>query len=272
MRSKIEDADRRLGHPVTQTADPIDRVVRLAPKWTVFVLLSCGLLVAGIIVWAVGGTVTSSVSTRGLFNEGGAAAVSTSTPATVDRVLVSIGQEVFKGQQLVSLTGAGPLLSPRDGVVTTILVSDGSVLLSGQTALRVTDLAEPDCVMTLVPASLTGTVIVGLPVRMEVSSAPSSTYGYLIGSIGEISSEPLTVAQFATKLGLEEQVVAAQLGDEPGLLAVINLEHDPIAASHNRWSIGQGPPFVITQSVPVTAQIILSEQSPIDLVFPAMDG
>lgn len=272
VNQEFQDAYRRLGHPVAQSADPIDRAVRLAPRWTVFVLLACGLLVVGIIVWAVGGTVTSAASTRGLYNEGGAVTVSNHTPSTVDKVLVSVGQEVSKGQELVSLSGGGTLVSPQNGAVTSILVSEGSAMVSGQPAVRVADLAEPDCVVTLVPASMTGTVVVGLPVRMEVSSAPSSKYGYLLGSIGEISSDPLTVAQIATKLGLEEQVVAAQLGTEPGLLAIINLEHDPTAASHNRWSVGQGPPFVITQGVPVAAQIILSERSPIELVFPRSAG
>src|SRR5664279_4483451 len=95
--------DSGLGRQVAQSADPIDRVVRLAPKWTVFVLLACGLLVLGIIIWAVRGTVTSSVSTAGLYNERGSVKVTTDTQVTVDRVLVGLGQQVTKGQQVVSL-------------------------------------------------------------------------------------------------------------------------------------------------------------------------
>lgn len=260
--------DRGLGRPLAQASDPIDRVVRLAPKWTVFVLAACGLLVLGIIVWSVRGTVTSSVSTTGLYNERGAATVSTDTAGTVDKVLVKLGDAVTTGQPLVSLVGGTSLVSPQDGSVTSILVSDGSTMVAGQHAARVTDLAAPDFVVTLVPTGLTGTVVVGLPVRMAVSSAPSSTYGYLLGTVDEISSDPFTVAQVATRLGLEEQVVAAQLGTAPGLLAVVRLQYDPSTPSNYAWSVGQGPPFVITQGVPVTAQIILSEKSPLDVVFP----
>jgi hypothetical protein len=263
--------DRGLGRPVAQSADPIDRVVRLAPKWTVFALLGCGLLVLGIIVWAVRGTVTSSVSTAGLYNERGVEKVLTDTQVTVDRVLVTLGQQVTKGQQVVSLVGGGVMVSPQDGSITAILVSDGSLMAPGKAAVRVTDLTVADDVVTIVPASMTGTVVVGLPVRMEVSSAPSSKYGYLLGTIDAISSGPYTVEQIADRLGLEEQVVAAQLGTEPGLLATIRLDDDPSTASEYRWSVGDGPPFLITQGVPVTAQIILSEQHPIDVVFPGVD-
>ena len=261
--------DRGLGRPVAQSADPIDRVVRLAPKWTVFVLLGCALLVLGIIIWAVRGTVTSSVSTAGLYDERGSVNVVTDTQVTVDRVLVSQGQQVTKGQQVVSLQGGGVMVSPQDGSITAILVSDGSLMAPGRTAVRVTDLTVPDEVVTIVPASMTGTVVVGLPVRMEVSSAPSSKYGYLLGTIDAISSGPLTVDQIAETLGLEVQVVAAQLGTEPGLLAAIRLDYDPTTPSKYSWSVGQGPPFLITRGVPVTAQIILSETSPIQVVFPA---
>jgi pyruvate/2-oxoglutarate dehydrogenase complex dihydrolipoamide acyltransferase (E2) component len=187
---------------------------------------------------------------------------------TVDKVLVGLGQQVTAGQELVSIQGGDPLVSPQNGTVSSILVSDGSVMSADQPAVRVTDPAEPDFVVTMVPSSMTGTVVVGLPVRMAVSSAPSSTYGYLLGTVDEISSDPFTIAQVATTLGLEEQVVAAQLGTEPGLLAVIRLEPDPTTVSKYVWSVGQGPPFAITQGVPVTAEIILSETSPIDVVFP----
>jgi multidrug efflux pump subunit AcrA (membrane-fusion protein) len=261
-------AHRTLGLPVAQSADPIDRVVRLAPKWTVFVLIACGLLVLGTIIWAVRGTVTSSVSTVGLYNERGAVTVTSPDAVTVDKVLVGLGQQVTAGQELVSIQGGDPLVSPQNGTVSSILVSDGSVMSADQPAVRVTDPAEPDFVVTMVPSSMTGTVVVGLPVRMAVSSAPSSTYGYLLGTVDEISSDPFTIAQVATTLGLEEQVVAAQLGTEPGLLAVIRLEPDPTTVSKYVWSVGQGPPFAITQGVPVTAEIILSETSPIDVVFP----
>lgn len=267
-----ETTDSGLGRPVAQASDPIDRVVRLAPKWTVFVLGACGLLVLGIIIWSVRGTVTSSVSTVGMYNERGAVTVVTDAAVTVDKVLVKLGDQVTNGQELVSLQGGGSLVAPQDGAVSSVLISDGSVMVAGQKAVRITDLAEPDFVVTLVPSGMTGTVVVGLPVRIEVSSAPSSKYGYLLGTIDEISQDPFTVAQVATRLGLEEQVVAAQLGTQPGLLAVIRLQYDPDTASNYAWSVGQGPPFVITQGVPVTAQIILSEKSPIDVVFPDPAG
>ncbi len=262
--------DTGLGQPVPQTADPIDRVVSLAPRWTVFVLAACGLLVAGILVWAFGGTVTSSVTTDGLYNENGDVSVTSPTEATVDQVLVTLGQEVNEGDAVVTLTNGDSLTSPQDGTVTSILVSAGSVMYANKTAVRVTDLTVPDTVIIMVPASMTGSILPGLPVRIEVSSAPSSQYGYLLGSLSEISSGPYTVEQVAQILDLEPAVVASQLGMEPALLAVVDLEYDPSTPSNYAWTIGEGPPFVITQGVPVTAQIILSEQAPIAVVFPSL--
>ncbi len=260
-----------LGRPIVQSADPIDRVVRLAPKWTVFVLLACGLLVVGTIIWAVVGTVTSSVTTRALYTERGSTNVVATKAERVDRVLVALGQEVHEGQQLVTLQSGAAQVSPQDGTITAILVSEGSAMWPGKTTVVVSDLAEPDEVVMLVPADMTGTVVVGLPVRMEVSTAPASKYGYLLGTVDEISYAPYTLQQTADKLGLEQQVVAVELGSEPALLATVRLSYDATTPSKHRWSVGNGPPFVITQGVPVTAQIILDEEHPLEVVFGGRD-
>jgi biotin carboxyl carrier protein len=263
--------DRRLGDPVPQTADPIDRVVRLAPKWTVFVLAACALLVLGIIAWSVRGTVVSSATAAGLYSERGALEVITDEAVTIDRVLVRHGQQVRKGQELLTLAGGGALGSPQDGVVSSVLVSAGSAVPADTTVVRVTDPTDPDKVVTLVPAHLRGTVVVGQSVRMEVSSAPSSKYGYLLGTVDEISSDPYTVEQVASRIGLPVQVVESLLGGEPGLLATITLSQSSRSATSYRWSIGNGPPFAITQGVPVTSHIILTEQHPLEVVFPGLD-
>ena len=262
--------DTGLGNPVPQTADPIDRVVSLAPRWTVFVLIACGFLVAGLIAWGFGGTVTSSITTEGLYNENGDASVETPKEATVAQVLVSLDQEVTEGQELVALTDGSVLTSPQDGTVTAILVSNGSLMYPGKTAVRVTDLSVPDNVVVMVPASMTGWIVPGLPVRIEVSSAPSSQYGYLIGEVDEISAGPYTVDQVADILNLEPAVVINQFGPEPALLAIVDLQYDPDTPSNYAWTIGDGPPWLITQGVPVVAQIITSEQKPISIVFPGL--
>lgn len=263
--------DRGLGHPVPQTADPIDRVVRLAPRWTVFVLIACGLLVLGVGIWAAVGTVTSAVTAPGLYTQRGSANVVATEAATVDRVLVRLGQEVVEGQELVALRDGAGLAAPQAGTITSVLVSDGSAMWPGKTAVVVTDLTAPDEVVALVPADLTGAVAVGLPVRLDVSLAPASRYGYLLGTVDEISYTPYTTQQIAEKIGLDPQIVALELGAEPALLATIRLTYDPTTRSSYRWSVGDGPPFGITQGVPVEARIILDEQHPLELVFPRLD-
>ncbi|QNK82123.1 HlyD family efflux transporter periplasmic adaptor subunit [Nakamurella sp. PAMC28650] len=259
--------DTGLGHPISQSADSIDRVVRLAPKWAVCALGACSLLVVSIIIWAITGTVTSSVSVSGLYLEAGALRVQTTKDATVDRVLVTLGESVTTGQDVVSLEGGGFLTSPQSGMVTSILVSAGSIMIAGKIALRVTDLSQLDTVVALVPAGMTGTAAVGLPVRMSVSSAPSGQYGYLLGTVTEISSDPYTTAEVSEKLGLQQEVVASLLGSEPGFLAIVTLDSEPSTVSQYRWSIGQGPPFPITQGVPIAVEIDVSEQRPIQVVF-----
>jgi hypothetical protein len=262
--------DIGLGEPVAQSADPIDRIVSLAPKWTVFVLAACGLLVLGVLVWAFQGTVTTMVSTPGLYSENGSSRVLTDTQATVNEVLAPLGATVTKGDTVVTLVGGGTVTAPQSGTVTAVFVSPGSIMYPGKTMMRITDLDTPDNVVIVIPASMTGTVTVGLPVQLAVSSAPPSQYGYLLGTVDEISSGPYTSQQIADILRIEEEVVAQQLGSEPALLGMVKLVFDPSTPSNYQWTVGEGPPFVITQGVPVTANIILSEKKPIQVVFPGL--
>ena len=258
--------DSSLESPLPQSADPIDRVVRLAPTWTVCVLIACGLLVIGTVVWAFFGQVTTSVSAPAIYDEGGVADVSTTSATSVDQVLVELGQPVKKGDRLVTLQDGAVLTSPQDGAVTSVLVSNGSVMWAGKVAVRVTDLAEPDTVIAAVSPRLTGTVVPGQTVRMEVSSAPSTQFGYLLGTVDEISADPYTIAQIADKLELEEEVAVSLLGTQPALLMVVRLQPAATTSGY-AWSVGQGPPFIISQGVPLTAKVVLSEQHPIRVVF-----
>jgi HlyD family secretion protein len=139
-------------------------------------------------------------------------------------------------------------------------------------AVRVTDPTQPDFVVTVVPTRMTGEVVVGQEVRLELASAPSSTFGYLLGTVNEVSPDPYTIEQIAQILKVAPQLVASELGPEPGLLARITLQPDADAPSGYRWTVGDGPPFVISQGAQVTAHVILDEQRPIDVVFPDLGG
>jgi hypothetical protein len=260
------DQGTGLGRPLAQSADPIDRVVRLAPTWTVCVLIACGLLVAGTVVWAFVGQVTTSVSARALYSEGGVADVASTKSVSVNQVLVGLGDQVSKGDKLITLQDGSALTSPQDGQVTSVLVSDGSAMWPGKVAVRVTDPNQPDTVIAAFSPQLTGTVVPGLPARMEVSSAPPARFGYLLGTVDEVSADPYTVAQIAETLDMDKEVVTTLLGSEPALLTIIKLE--PAATpSGQRWSVGQGPDFMISQGVPLTARVVLSEEPPIQVVF-----
>ena len=58
------------------------------------------------------------------------------------------------------------------------------------------------------------------------------------------------------------------LGGKPGLLTVIAIDPDPNTPSRYAWTVGEGPDFTLVQGTPVTANVILSSNHPIDVLFP----
>lgn len=266
------DEDTGLGKPVPQTADPIDRVVNLAPKWTIFLLAACALLVAGALVWAFNGRITKTVSTQGVLRDQGYSIVKAGQDGLIDQVLVAPGDEVNTGQALVRFSNGQQTETTRDGTVVSVFVAPGSTVEPTADIVGITDTTIPDEVYTVLPPSLTGTVVAGLPVQMEVSGAPSSTYGYLKGRVVEVSSAPQTVDQIAKQFNLDPTVVAQAVGTSPGLLATIQMEADPNSPTGYAWTVGEGPDFQLVQGTPLVVQVILSEQSPIEVLFPSLGG
>lgn len=263
-----EPSDTGLGKAIESTADPIDRVVRLAPKWTIFALIASALLIVGAVVWAFGGQITQTVSARGVFVDNGSSVVTATGVATVSKVSVNSGDEVTAGQTVVEVTAGEPLVASSSGVVSVIYVAEGSSLVAGEAVMRITNLAVPDSVYALLPASMVGSEVADSDVLIEVSSAPSSTYGYLKGRVVSVSDMPQTTEQVAQTLGLEPELVATAMGEAPGLLTVIALEVDSSVPSNYAWTVGEGPPWLLTQGTPVTAKVILAQQRPIDILFP----
>lgn len=266
------DQDTDLGRPVPQTADPIDRVVNLSPKWTIFLLAACALLVAGALVWAFNGRITKTVSSQGVLRDQGYTIVSSGVDGIVSQVLVAPGDEVVDGQTLVRYENGEETRSNRDGTVVSVFVAEGSNVEGNASEIGITDEEIPDEVYTLLPTGLTGTVVAGLPVLMEVSGAPSSSYGYLKGKVVEISSSPLTTDQVAKEFNVDPSIVRQALGDQPGLLTVVSLDEDESTPSGYQWTVGTGPDFQMVQGTPIVVNVVLSEQTPMQILFPSLGG
>lgn len=263
--------DPGLGGPLAQTADPIDRVVRLAPRWTLFVLAACALLVAGALVWAFTGTITTTVTAGGILKDNGYLGVSAQQPGEVQEVLVRSGQQVAAGAPLVALAAGTTIAAPQAATVAAIYVAAGSTVKAGSIVVGLTDPDIPDVVLTMLPASQVGTVVAGLPAQMDVDSAPAATYGYLKGTVLEVSNLPMTTTEVAQTLGMERELVEQSMGTAPGLLTVIGVTPDTANPSHYAWTVGTGPNFLISQGSPMTVEVILSESKPIRVVFPAAE-
>lgn len=267
-----EEARQHLGDPLPQSADAIDRVVRLAPRWLVVTLIACALLVVATVVWAFAGTVTQSVGGPAIYDDSGYRLVRATAPEVIAKVAVAPGQPVAAGAPLVTFTDGSTAVSPLNGSVVSIFVSEGATVIKDKALVGVTDESKPDTVAVLLPPEMVGRISVGLPAQIEVSSAPASVYGYLRGTVAQFSSTPKSIDQLQSTLDMERQTVSAALGDKPGVLVQVRLVPDASTPSRYSWTIGQGPPFAIAEGTSASGTIILSEQRPIDTVFPGVRG
>lgn len=267
-----QPGDTGLGRAVTQSADPIDQVVRLAPKWTLSMLVACALTIAAALVWAFAGEITQTVSRPGVLRDTGYQTVKFTTAGTVKSIGVKPGDHITVGAVIVEFEDGSRLLSPVEGEVSSVYKAHGARVAPDDTAISITDYTSPDKVFVLLPVSMMGSVEAGLPVEVEFLNAPAARYGYAKGWIETLSPEPMTAAALAQRVGMTEEVVVAAVGDEPGLATLVGLKSDLRNRSTLAWTVGRGPDFVPTQGTPVTVRVILSAQRPIDVLFPGRDG
>lgn len=269
--TSTDGQDTGLGQPLPQGADQIDRVVRLSPPWTIFVLSACALLVAGATLWAFVGVVSQTVTAQGLVSDPTFEKVLAAAPAVVDSVQVGPGDRVRAGDPLVTYTNGSATVSPSDGVVAIVYVAPQTRVAAETELLAITDPDAADTVNVLLPPSLIGTEVTGAQVLLEVNGAPPSTYGYLVGKVQQVSSSWVTVEQLAQRFSVDESIVVLAVGDQPGLLATISLELADTPSGY-AWTVGEGPNFQLVQGGQVTARVILSQQNPISALFPSLGG
>lgn len=110
----------------------------------------------------------------------------------------------------------------------------------------------------------------GMSVNIEVNSFSKNSYGFIKGTVKEISSFPITSSGILTKLS-NRSLVDAFTRNGPVYQVVVNLLHDSASKNRLLWSTNKGSEI---KSVDIgnlgSAEFILSQEKPITKVIPAL--
>lgn len=103
----------------------------------------------------------------------------------VDEVLVSKGEKVKEGQELVTFTDGSDITAPADGTVTSIGVSDGDRVSKGQVIAHITNYDDLQTTVQIDELDIPK-VKVGQTASIKVNAFPDTTY---TGKVTAVANE-----------------------------------------------------------------------------------
>jgi hypothetical protein len=108
----------------------------------------------------------------------------------------------------------------------------------------------------------------GMAVQLSPVSANSELYGFLVGQVAAVRSNPATQREM---LDVLKNDALAQSFIADGALIEVHIQlHKAPTASGYQWTRSAGPPKPLADTTLALGQIVVAEQRPIALLFPAL--
>jgi len=257
-----------------QSPEEIDLPVRFARPQGLLVLTVTVVVMIAAAVWAVTGTVSSTLGAPGILTHAqGSYVLQSPVSGQVTEVLAEEGERVPADAPLVKVRtaqGSTVVRTIAAGRLTTLVATIGSVVTTGADVAaveRVEKADDPLMAMLYVPAGSGSTVTVGASVDLTVQSVPTQQYGVLRGKVKAVGRTAQNRARITAFLG------SSQLGEQfskdgQPVSVLVALDRSSRTRSGYAWSSAKGPPFKVGSLTPATGSVQLAEQHPIDWLLP----
>ncbi|MFF8640998.1 HlyD family efflux transporter periplasmic adaptor subunit [Streptomyces sp. NPDC015345] len=257
-----------------QSPEELDLPVRYARPQGLLVLAVTLVVMAAASVWAVTGSVASTLRAPGILTHGqGGYVLQSPVTGQVTGVYAKEGERLDAGAPVLKVRtdhGDKAVRAIAAGRVTTLLARIGTVVTTGADVAsveRVAGIDDPLLAMLYVPADSAATVPVGALVDLTVQSVPTQRYGTLRGRVKAIGRAAQTRQRITGFLG-DKELAGQFTKDGPPVAVLVRLDKSPGTDSGYAWSTGGGPPFAPESMTLATGAVHLAEQRPIDWLLP----
>ncbi|MGG3470739.1 efflux RND transporter periplasmic adaptor subunit [Neobacillus pocheonensis] len=122
----------------------------------------------------------------------------------IDEVLAAAGEEVKKGDELITFTdGSDPITAPADGIVTTFAVTAGERVTSGQVVAHLTNYKDLQTVVQIdeldIPKIKTGQIV-----SLKVNAFSDQTYTGKVTTVSEEGTSTNGVSTFDVTIHIDK--------------------------------------------------------------------
>ncbi|MEU0456673.1 HlyD family efflux transporter periplasmic adaptor subunit [Streptomyces sp. NPDC006129] len=257
-----------------QSPEELDLPVRFARPQGWLVLSVTVVAMAAASVWAVTGSVTSTVSAPAILTHGqGSYVLQSPVAGRVTAVLAKQGQRVPAGSPVLKVRTAKGETVVRTldaGRVSALAASVGQIIQTGADVAAVEKVAraqDPLYATVYVPAENAASIPDDAAVDLTVQSVPTQEYGVLRGHVKSVDRSAQSPQQISAFLG------DSQLGEQftkkgRPVAVTVRLDRSSATKSGYAWSSADGPPYKLTSMTLATGSIRLADQHPVDWLLP----
>lgn len=253
-------------------ADQLDRLPEVAKPRGWLAAAALGVVVAGVIVFALAGEIPRRLEASGVLgSKGGIIAVQSQSSGEVERVLIRAGSSTAPKTPALELRVEGGALETLEagysGRVLEVLTATGRVIEPGTDLFTLAGEPgdQPDRAYLFVPPADASGVAPGMEVDLDVSSAPQEAFGSALGTVESVSGAPVSPQQVDVLVANDALVEQFTAGGAPILVTVAL---DPASTPTGvAWTGGAGPESPLTPGTIVGAEIQQGEQSILDVVL-----
>ncbi|MEU0114185.1 HlyD family efflux transporter periplasmic adaptor subunit [Streptomyces bobili] len=257
-----------------QSPEELDLPVRFARPQGWLVLSVTVVVMAAASVWAVTGSVASTVSAPAVLTHGeGSYILQSPAAGQVTAVLAKEGERLPAGSAVLKVRtadGDTVVRTVAAGRITALAATIGQIISTGANVAAVEKVAEADeplYATVYVPAENAASVPADAAVDLTVQTVPSQRYGVLRGRVKSVDRAAQSAQQIAAFLG--DSQLGEQFTREGRPVAVlVRLDRSSATRSGYTWSSADGPPYALTSMTMATASIRLADQRPLDWLLP----
>ncbi|MFJ3222994.1 HlyD family efflux transporter periplasmic adaptor subunit [Streptomyces sp. NPDC086783] len=258
-----------------QSPEELDLPVRFARPQGWLVLSVTVVVMAAASVWAVTGTVASTVSAPAVLTHGeGSYILQSPVAGQVTAVLAKEGRRLPANAPVLEVrTAEGEKRVVRTvaaGRITALAATIGAIITTGANVAAVEKVAragDPLYATVYVPAENASGIPVDAAVDLTVQSVPTQQYGVLRGHVKAVDRTAQTRQQITAYLG--DSQLGEQFTEKGRPVAVlVRLDRSSGTKSGYRWSSADGPPYALDSMTLATGSIRLADQRPVDWLLP----
>ncbi|MFD7436205.1 HlyD family efflux transporter periplasmic adaptor subunit [Streptomyces sp. NPDC059861] len=257
-----------------QSPEELDLPVRLARPQGWLVLSVTVVAMAAASVWAVTGSVTSTVSAPAVLTHGeGSYILQSPVAGQVTAILAEEGKRLPANSPVLKIRTAEGETEVRTiaaGRLTALAATIGQIISTGANVAaveKVADADDPLYATVYVPAENAGSIPADAAVDLTVQTVPTQEYGVLRGHVKSVDRAPQSPREIASFLG-DNQLGEQFTKDGRPVAVLVRLDRSSGTRSGYKWSSADGPPYTLTSMTMATGSIRLADQRPVDWLLP----